>query len=159
MIGNEAASKVLSKAYIPYHLLFLVYFIYILILNCMELQECRRILFSFLIQHCYHCTLRICRRVSQVVCFLTAINLSSQKIQHTRTNSLADIHYIHLHWVDVDHFVFLAADYKPAYVVDVYATKAVSDSLNGKIMVRLLAFLSSHKRGCEGSLPPTSPII
>nr|XP_011464487.1 PREDICTED: uncharacterized protein LOC101292421 [Fragaria vesca subsp. vesca] len=27
------------------------------------------------------------------------------------------------------------ADYKPAYVVDVYATKAVSDSLNGKIMI------------------------
>lgn len=53
-------------------------------------------------------------------------------------NLLLDEYHFFKIWVNTNGFIFLADDSETAYLVDVYATKGVSDGLNGKIMVRLL---------------------
>lgn len=50
-----------------------------------------------------------------------------------------DLLYLLEIWVNINHYIFVAEDSKAASIVDVYATKGVSDGLNGKIMVILLA--------------------
>lgn len=50
-----------------------------------------------------------------------------------------DLLYLFELWVNINHYIFVAEDCKAASIVHVYATKGVSDGLNGKIMVTLIA--------------------